>query len=67
MITREQALAAAAALAPRVQALEEMLRMQVALLPPGNGAWAATREQLEVHHGAYLALQNMANQAEDGR
>jgi len=59
MINREQANAAAAALAPRVQALEELLAQQVQLLPPGNSDWATTREQLELHHGALIVLQNI--------
>ena len=59
MISRQQAQVAAAALAPRVQALEHLLAQQVRLLPPGNSDWATTREQLELHRGALLALHNI--------
>lgn len=58
-LNREQANAAAAALAPRVQALEELLSEQVQLLPPGNSDWASTREQLDLAHGALVELLNI--------
>ena len=59
ILTREQATVAAAAMVPRVQALGELLLQQVQLLPEGNSDWAATREQLDLEHGALMALQNI--------
>ena len=58
-LTPEQALAAAAALYPKVAALQEVLNQQVRLLPPGNDDWVRTREKLEIHRGALLVLQNI--------
>ena len=55
-LNRAQARVAAAALAPRVQALEELLAQQVQLLPPGNDDWATTQERLELEQGALVAL-----------
>jgi len=55
-LNRAQARIAAAALAPRVQALEELLAQQVQLLPPGCTDWAATQERLELEQGALVAL-----------
>jgi len=59
MISQQQARIAAAALVPRIQALEELLAQQIQLLPPGNSDWATTREQLELENGAYMALHNL--------
>jgi hypothetical protein len=58
-INREQAQIAAAALAPRVKALGDLLSQQIQLLPPGNSDWAATRDQLELELSALIALQNI--------
>jgi len=58
-LTQEQAIVAAAAMAPRVQALGELLLQQVQLLPEGNSDWTTTREQLDLEHGALMALQNI--------
>jgi hypothetical protein len=58
-LNREQAAFVAAALAPRVQALEELLAAQVQLLPPGNTDWATTQEQLELGRSALIALLNI--------
>jgi hypothetical protein len=55
-LNRTQARLAAAALAPQVQALEELLAQQVQFLPPGNGDWAITQERLELAQGALVAL-----------
>jgi hypothetical protein len=59
MMNREQAKFAAAALAPRVQALEELLAAQVHQLPAGNGDWASTADQLDLGRSALLALHNI--------
>lgn len=59
-LTREQARVAAAAMRPRVRALEELLAQQVQLLPEGNSDWATTRDQLDIEHGALMALRNIA-------
>lgn len=58
-LSQEQAIAAAAAMAPRVQALEELLAQQVQLLPEGNSDWAITREQLDLERGALMTLYNI--------
>ena len=59
MMNPQQARFAAAALAPRVQALEELLAAQVQQLPAGNGEWASTADQLDLGRGALLALHNI--------
>lgn len=55
-LNRTHARLAAAALAPQVQALEELLAQQVQLLPPGNDDWASTQERLELAQEALAAL-----------
>jgi hypothetical protein len=58
-LNQEQARVAAAALAPRVQALEELLAAQVRHLPPGNGDWASTADQLDLGRRALIELHNI--------
>jgi len=58
-LTREQARVAAAALAPRVLELEELLNRQAQQMLPGNGSWSVTAERLDLHRGALLALHNI--------
>jgi hypothetical protein len=55
-LNRAQARVAAAALAPQVQALKELLAKQVRLLPPGNDDWFRTQERLDLEQGALVAL-----------
>jgi hypothetical protein len=58
-LNQEQARAAAAALAPRVQALEELLAAQVQDLPAGNDDWASTADQLDLGRSALIELHNI--------
>jgi hypothetical protein len=58
-LNQEQAAFVAAALAPRVHALEDLLAAQVQDLPPGNGDWAATADQLDLGRSALIALHNI--------
>jgi hypothetical protein len=58
-LNREQAAFVAAALAPRVQALEDLLAAQVQDLPEGNDDWASTADQLKLGRSALIALLNI--------
>ena len=58
-LSREQAQVAAAALAPRVQALRDLLAHPMLQLPDGIVAWDHVPKQLDLHHSALLALQNI--------
>ena len=59
MLNQEQAAFVAAALAPRVQALEELLASQVQDLPAGNDDWASTADQLDLCRSALIELHNI--------
>ena len=59
-LTKEEALAAAAAVRPVCEALENLLDNPVLQLPEGIVDWEKAKELQLLHRGALLALQNIA-------
>lgn len=59
-LTQDQAFVAHAALAPRVQALCDLLDNPVLQLPEGIVDWRAAKEQLGLHREAMAALLDIA-------
>ena len=59
-LTRDQAFAAHAALAPRAQALCDLLDNPVLQLPEGIVNWKAAKEQLGLHRAAMAVLLDIA-------
>jgi hypothetical protein len=58
-ITRPQAELAIQALMPKVQALEDMLHLQIKTLPPGCDDWVHTRRILTRYQETVRALQGV--------
>jgi hypothetical protein len=50
-ITSTEAALLAALLRPRVEALSELLAVQIQALPPGDDSWADTEDQLNTAAG----------------
>jgi hypothetical protein len=59
-LTKEEALAAAAAVRPVCEALEDLLDNPVLQLPEGVVNWEKAKELQLVHRGALLTLNNIA-------
>jgi hypothetical protein len=58
-LTKQQAAIAAAAMKTRVQALADLLKVQVQTLPEGCSDWTKTSDQLRQEHETLIALQNI--------